>query len=92
MQSYGRNAGIAVCGKTVWQHLKHALASMFVGVDIDLAKLAIGAYVVHTAYMVVVGVGNQYAVDATKRPRKYLLAEIGAAVDKQPCRGGLNKY
>ena len=79
----GRNTRIAVLCKAVWQHLEHALTSYRVSIDIDFAKLAIGTDVVHTAHVVVMGVGNEDAVNLAEGLWHDLLTEIGATVDEQ---------
>ena len=79
----GGNARIAVLGKAVWQHLEHALAGYGVGIDIDFAKLTIGTDVVHAAHVVVVGVGDEDAVNLAEGLRHDLLTEVWATVDEQ---------
>ena len=79
----GRNTRIAVLGKAVWQHLEHALTGNGVGIDIDFAKLAIGTDIVHAAHVVVVGVGDEDAVNLAEGLRHDLLTEVGATVDEQ---------
>ena len=79
----GGHAWIAVLGKAVRQHLEHALAGYGVGIDIDFAKLAIGTDIVHAAHVVIVGVGDENAVNLAKRLRHDLLTEVGATVDEQ---------
>ena len=71
--------------KAVWQHLEHTFAGNGIGIDVDLAEPAIGPDVVHTANVVIVGMGHQYAVNASERVRQYLLAEVWATVYQQPC-------
>ena len=58
---------IAVFSKAVRQGLQHGLARQGVSIDIDFAKLAVGPDIVHAAYMVVVRVGNQDAVNSSER-------------------------
>ena len=83
MQLDGRNTGIAVLGEAVRQHLQHTLTGYRVGIDIDFAKLAVRADIVHTTHVVVMSMGNEDAVDTTKGLRHDLLAEVGTAVDEQ---------
>ena len=80
MQTNGRHTWIAVGGKAIGQHLKHASASLSIGIDVDFAKLAVGSYVVHPTHMVVVSMSNKDAIDATEGLGKYLLAEVRPAV------------
>ena len=82
MQLDGGHARIAVLGKAVGQHLQHALAGYGVGIDVNFAKLTVGAHVVESAHVVVVGMGDEYAVDTAKWLRHDLLAEVGPAVDE----------
>ena len=84
-------ARIAVLGKAVRQHLEQSAAGYGVGIDVDFAKLAIGPDVVHTAHVVVVGVGNEDAIDAPEGLGHNLLAEIGAAVNEQSRLGCLHQ-
>ena len=91
VQADGRHAGIAILGKAVGQHLQQSFAGNGVGIDIDFAELAIRAYVVHASHVVVMGMGNEYAVDASERLWQNLLAEVGSAVYEQPRGVGLDK-
>ena len=91
VQLNGRNAGIAVLGKAVWQHLEHALTGYGVGIDVDFAKLTIGPYIVHTSHMVVMGMGDEDAVDLAEGLWHNLLTEVGTAVDEQTRGVGLDK-
>ena len=79
----GGNTWIAVLGKAVRQHLEHASAGYGVGIDIDFTKLAIGTDIVHAAHVVVVGVGDEDAVNLAEGLRHDLLTEVGATVDEQ---------
>ena len=83
VQLDGRDTGIAVLGEAVRQHLQHALTGYRVCIDIDFAKLTIRADIVHTTHVVVMGVGDEDAVDATEGLWHDLLAEVGPAVDEQ---------
>ena len=85
VQLDGWDAGIAVLCKAVGQHLEHALAGYWVGIDVDFAKLTVGSDIVHTTHVVVMGVRDEDAVDATEGLRHDLLAEVGPAVDEQSC-------
>ena len=78
-------------GKAVWQHLKHALTSNGVSIDIDFAKLTIGADIVHAAHVVVVGVGDEDAINLAEGLRHDLLTEVRTTVDKQARLGGLDE-
>ena len=91
VQLDGWHAGIAVLGKAVWQHLEHALTGQRVGIDIDFAELAVRSYVVHAPHVVVVGMGDEDAVNLTEGLRHDLLAEVGPAVDEQACGIGLDE-
>ena len=91
MQPNGRHARIAVLCKAIREHLEHALASQFIGIDIDFSKLAIGPHVVHTAHVIIVGMGNKDAVNTAERLRKDLFTKIGATVNEQACLLCLNK-
>jgi len=83
VQLDGWHTGIAVLGKAIGQHLEHPPAGYGVGIDIDFAKLAVGTDVVHASHVVVVGMGDEDAVDAAEGLGHDLLAEIGSAVDEQ---------
>ena len=78
-------------GKAVWQHLKHALTSNGVSIDIDFAKLTIGTDIVHAAHVVVVGVGDEDAINLAEGLRHDLLTEVRTTVDKQARLGGLDE-
>ena len=80
VQTNGGHTGITVGGKTIRQHLHHATTSLLVGIDVYLAKLTVRPHVVHTAHMVVMGMGDEDAIDTAERLGKYLLAEVGATV------------
>ena len=54
-------------------------------------NVAVGTQVVHAAYVVVVVVGDEYAVNLAERLCEDLLAEVGSAVDEQACGGSLDK-
>ena len=79
----GRDARIAVLGKAVWQHLEHASAGDGVRIDIDFTKLTVGPDVVHAAHVVVVGVGDEDAVNLAEGLRHDLLTKVGTTVDEQ---------
>ena len=81
IQPDGWHAGITVLCKTVRQHLKHPFPGNGIGIDVDLTKLTIRTDIIHTAHMVIMAVGDQDAVDPTKRFGKDLLTEIRTAVD-----------
>ena len=87
----GGNTRIAVLSKAVGQHLEHALTGYGVGIDIDFAKLTIGTDIVHAAHVVVVGVGDEDAVNLAEGLRHDLLTEVGATVDEQARLGSLNE-
>ena len=79
----GRHTRIAVFGKAVGQHGEHALSGDGVGIDVDFAKLTIGPDIVHTTHVVVVGMGDEDAVNTTEGMGHDLLSEIGSTVDEQ---------
>ena len=87
----GRNTRIAMLGKAVWQHLKHALTSNGVSIDIDFAKLTIGTDIVHAAHVVVVGVGDEDAINLAEGLRHDLLTEVRTTVDEQARLGSLDE-
>ena len=91
VQLDGGHARIAVLGKTVGQHLEHALTGYGVGVDVDFAKLTVWAYVVHASHVVVVGMGDEDAVDASEGLRHNLLSKVRTYVDEQACRRRLEQ-
>lgn len=91
VQLDGRHARIAVFCKTVWQHLEHALTGYGVGIDVDFAKLAVRPDIVHSAHVVVVGMGDEYAVNLTERLHHDLLAEVWTAVNEQARAVGLDE-
>ena len=92
MESNGRHSGVSVFRKTVGQHLQHPFLGYRVGIDIDLTKLTKRADIIHAAHMVVVAVGDQDAVNLTKRLGQDLGPEIRSAVDQHACLFGLNQY
>ena len=83
MKLDGGHARIAMLRKAIRQHFQHAFPGNGIGIDVDFTKLTIGTDIVHTAHVVVVGVGNQDAVDTPERLWHDLLSEIGATVDEQ---------
>ncbi len=86
-----RHAGIEMLGKDVWHRRVETVNSLTVGIDRDVAEGAEGAEVVKTPYMVVVDVRQQDTVDAPERLAQHLLADVGAAVYENACRGRLDK-
>ena len=91
VQLDGGHAGIAVLSKAVRQHLEHTLTCQRVGIDIDFAELAIRADVVHASHVVVVGMGDEDAVNLAEGLRHDLLSEVRPAVDEQACGLRLNE-
>jgi hypothetical protein len=83
VQSDGWHTRIAVFCKAVRQHLKHGLLGLRVGIDIDLAKLAIRPYIVHSTHVVVMRMGDEDAVNLPEGLRQNLLSEIRATVYEQ---------
>ena len=83
VQLDGRDARIAVLGKTIWQHLQHTLASQRICINIDFAELTVGSDVIHAAHVVVVGVGDKDAVYLSEGLRHNLLSEVRSAVYEQ---------
>lgn len=84
VQVYGRHARVTVFGEAVRQHLKQSLLGQGVGIDVDFAKLAVRPEVVHSAHVVIMGMGNEYAVYLAEGLFHDLLAEVGSAVYEQP--------
>ena len=84
MQSNGRHTWITMLSKAVRQHFQHSFLRLGIGIDVDLTKLAVRTDVVHTSHVVVVGMGNQDAIDLAEGLRQYLLTEIWATVNEQP--------
>ena len=91
MKLYGRNTRIAMLGKAVWQHLKHSLTGNGVGIDIYLAKLTIGTDIVHSTHVVVVGMRDENAINASEGMRHNLLSEVRTAIDEDACLFCLDK-
>ena len=85
------NTWIAMLRKAIWQHLEHSLASQRVGIDVDLSKLTIGPYIVHASHVVVVSMGDEYAVNLAEGLRKNLLSEVWATVYEQSRGFGLDE-
>ena len=83
VEADSRYAWIAVLCKAIRQHLQHALTSRRISIHIDGAKLTIGSYIIHSPHMIIMGMGNQYAVNLAEGLCKNLLTEIRAAVDEQ---------
>ena len=80
VQTYGGYTRVTVGGKTIGQHLHHASACFFVGIDVDFTKLTVGTYIVHTPHMVVMGMSDEDSVNTPEGLRKNLLAEVGTTV------------
>ena len=91
MKLDGWDTGIAMLGKAVRQHLKHSLTGNGVGIDINLAKLTIGTDIVHSAHVVVMGMGYKNAINASEGMRHNLLTEIWTAIDEQTRQLRLNE-
>ena len=51
----------------------------------DVTEMAVRAQVVHASHMVVVVVGDEYAVNLSERLGENLFTEVGTAVDEQAC-------
>ena len=92
MQLDSWHTRIAMFCKTVGQHLKHPLSGQRISIHIDFAKLAIRAYVVHPAHVVIMGMSNEDTIYLTERLIHDLLAEVGSAVYQQSCRFRLYQY
>ena len=90
VEVYARHARIKMLLKTIGHHLSQVAGGTVVGIDVDFAKRAEGAYVVHAAHMVVVGMGYKHTVDFSEGLLQHLLSEVGPAVDKHPCASGLH--
>jgi hypothetical protein len=71
-----------VFSKATRQHLEHTFASDGVGIDIDFSKLTIGPDIVHTTHVVVVGMGDENAIDTTERMWHNLFSEIRSTIDE----------
>ena len=85
VQLDGRDSGIAVFLKTVRKHLQQSFSCYRVGIDIYLPKLAIRSDIVHSPHVVIVCMGNKYAVNLAEGHLHYLLSEIRSAVYQQSC-------
>ena len=59
----GGNARIFVFSEAVGHVVAYVAGRYFVGIDFDVAKMAVGSKVVHAAYVVVVVVSDEQAVD-----------------------------
>ena len=92
VQFYLRHTRVAVLGKTVRQHLQHALTGYGVSIHVNLPELTIGSDIIHSPHVVVVRMGYQYAVNPAKRLRQYLFAKVGTCVHQQSCLLSLHQY
>ena len=79
-------------GKTVGQHLQHSFTGYRVSIDIHLTELTIGTDIVHASHVVVMGMGNQDAVNLAEGLRHDLLTEIRATVNEQARRWRFKKH
>ena len=77
-----RHAGIFVLHETVGHVVADVGGGAAVGVDVDVAEDAERSQVIHSPDVVIVGVGDEDAVNLPERLGKHLLAEVGAAVDE----------
>jgi len=80
----GWHAWIASLGgsETIWDALHEVLCHEVFSMYCDVAEEHTGAYVVDSAHVVEVFVGDEYAVDVWKFGQRYhLFAEVGAAFD-----------
>ena len=92
MQPNSGDSWIAMLRKTIGQHLKHTLTGILICIHIDFAKLAIGSDIVHTTHMIVMGMSDQYTVNAAERLRKNLLTKVGTTVYKDTSRRCLHQH
>lgn len=59
----GWHTGVFLLGKAVGHRLVKACGTDFIGVDVGVTETAVGAQIVDSTHVVVVGVGDEYAVD-----------------------------
>ena len=91
MQSYRRHSWVTMFCKAVGQHLQHVLFRDGISIDIDLSELAVRPYIVHAAYMVIVGMCHEDGVNTSEGLRQYLLTEVRPAVYQQSGAVGLHQ-
>ena len=85
VEIYGRNARIFVLHKAVGHVVADIASRGLVGIYLYVTEMAVRAQVVHASHMVVVVVGDEYAVNLSERLGENLFTEVGTAVDEQAC-------
>ena len=76
---------LPLLGKTIGQHLFHPLHRLGISIDIHWSQFAIGAHIVHTAHMIIMGVGNKDSIYLSEIHGHHLLSEVRSTVDEHPC-------
>ena len=85
VEIYGRNARVFVLHKTIGHVVADIASRGLVGIYLYITEMAVRAQVVHASHMVVVVVGDEYAVNLSERLGENLFTEVGTAVDEQAC-------
>jgi hypothetical protein len=80
-----RRAGVEVLAETIGHNVVDALPRGLVGIESDVAENGKGAQVVDASDVVVMQMGEEYAVNGSEGERHELLTDVGSAVDEQSC-------
>ena len=89
MKVQSRDTGIKHLTKEIGQTLAQVTTSEIIGKDVDIAKATEGTQVIDTSRMIIMLVGEQYAIKTVKGYTHHLLTKVGTAINKYTCRIGL---
>lgn len=84
MRMEHRGTGVGMLYKAVGHFVAQVVDVIALRVDVKSVGIAVGAQVVNTTYMVVMCVGDEQRIERRRADAKYLLAEVGASIDKYP--------
>ena len=80
-----RNAGIRVIGKAIWDALMQVAHHVGTGIQRHGTLKAVGTQVIKARHMIKMDVRQQDGIDIVVAGAQHLGAEVGAAVNQEPC-------
>ena len=86
------HARIKIRGETIGHRGLQCSGCGLVGIDVDVAKHAKRAQIVDAGHVVVVDMGEQYAVERVEGEGHELHANVGTGIDEQACGVALDEH
>jgi hypothetical protein len=92
MKMQTRHTRIEYLAKEIWQTFTQMSTSEVIGINVNVAKATERSQIIDTSRVVVMFVGEQYAIEAIEGNMQHLFAKVWSTINKYACCTGIYQY